>query len=680
MKAAVISFPGSNCDLDLQWAVQQIAGADCELIKQDQTDLSSYDVVMVPGGFSYGDYLRSGAIARFSPVMTALKDFADAGGYVLGICNGFQILTEAGLLPGSLQWNRDLNFICEPVALTVDRADTAFSNQYQVGEQLTLPIAHGEGNYYADPETLAELEANGQVVFRYVDNPNGSVHDIAGVTNAAGNVLGMMPHPERAVEALLGGTDGLGVFHSLIQQTKGPTFVAHVEMSPMAIAEKKSYLDLGLTEPEYERFAELIGHQPNDTEIGLASGMWSEHCAYKYSKPILRQFWTKNERVLMGPGEGAGVIDIGEGKAVVFKAESHNHPSAVEPYEGAATGVGGIIRDIFSIGAKPVAMLDSLAFGDLNQPHTQHLVDRIVAGIGGYGNAIGIPTVGGETNFDGSYTRNPLVNAMCVGIMDKDQIQKGKAAGVGNALIYVGAKTGRDGINGASFASSEFSDDEAADRSAVQVGDPFMEKLLMDACLEITQQHQQALVGIQDMGAAGLVSSSVEMAGKANSGMALDLDLIPQREANMTPFEIMLSESQERMLLCVRAGFEQEVLDVFAAYDLDAAVVGHVIEGHQYKLYHHGKLVCDVPVSSLTDDAPVYEQEAKQPERLANPAPDFDPIVTDPVATWKAMMRCRLLPTRHPCTGAMTRKCKPIPWFFQAVMPQLFACAGRIGH
>lgn len=221
MKAAVISFPGSNCDLDLQWAVQQIAGADCELIKQDQTDLSSYDVVMVPGGFSYGDYLRSGAIARFSPVMTALKDFADAGGYVLGICNGFQILTEAGLLPGSLQWNRDLNFICELVALTVDRADTAFSNQYQVGEQLTLPIAHGEGNYYADPETLAELEANGQVVFRYVDNPNGSVHDIAGVTNAAGNVLGMMPHPERAVEALLGGTDGLGVFHSLIQQTKG---------------------------------------------------------------------------------------------------------------------------------------------------------------------------------------------------------------------------------------------------------------------------------------------------------------------------------------------------------------------------------------------------------------------------------------------------------------------------
>lgn len=414
--------------------------------------------------------------------------------------------------------------------------------------------------------------------------------------------------------------------------------MVHVEMSPEAIATQKPYLDLGLTEAEYDRFAELIGHQPNDTEIGLASGMWSEHCAYKYSKPVLRQFWTKNERVLMGPGEGAGVIDIGEGKAVVFKAESHNHPSAVEPYEGAATGVGGIIRDIFSIGAKPVAMLDSLAFGDIEQPHTQHLVDRIVAGIGGYGNAIGIPTVGGETNFDGSYTRNPLVNAMCVGIMDKDQIQKGKAAGVGNALIYVGAKTGRDGINGASFASGDFYDEEAADRSAVQVGDPFMEKLLMDACLEITGHHQEALVGIQDMGAAGLVSSSVEMAGKANSGMVLDLDLIPQRETEMTPFEIMLSESQERMLLCVRAGFEQEVLAVFADYDLDAAIVGHVIADHQYQLYHHGKLVCDVPVSSLTDDAPIYHQQGKMPKRLAQPAADFDPIITDPVQIWTDMM------------------------------------------
>lgn len=393
--------------------------------------------------------------------------------------------------------------------------------------------------------------------------------------------------------------------------------MVHVEMSPEAIATQKPYLDLGLTEAEYDRFAELIGHQPNDTEIGLASGMWSEHCAYKYSKPVLRQFWTKNERVLMGPGEGAGVIDIGEGKAVVFKAESHNHPSAVEPYEGAATGVGGIIRDIFSIGAKPVAMLDSLAFGDIEQPHTQHLVDRIVAGIGGYGNAIGIPTVGGETNFDGSYTRNPLVNAMCVGIMDKDQIQKGKAAGVGNALIYVGAKTGRDGINGASFASGDFSDEEAADRSAVQVGDPFMEKLLMDACLEITRHHQEALVGIQDMGAAGLLSSSSEMAAKAGMGIHLNLDMVPQRETGMTPYELMLSESQERMVLVVKKGEEQAIIDLFQSADLDAVIIGQVTDDGRYRLNFKNEVVADVPVDFLTH-APKQDLPMIEPARLAN--------------------------------------------------------------
>ena len=298
------------------------------------------------------------------------------------------------------------------------------------------------------------------------------------------------------------------------------------EPTPTVIKTAKPYLEWGLTESEYDRFAEKLGRLPNYTEIGLASGMWSEHCAYKYSKPVLKTFWTKNDRVLMGPGEGAGVIAIGEGKAVVFKAESHNHPSAVEPYQGAATGVGGIIRDIFSIGAKPVAILDALAFGYPQDAHTKQLIDQVVAGIGDYGNAIGIPTVGGETRFASTYQNNPLVNAMCVGVMDESAIQRGKAAGAGNALIYVGAKTGRDGINGASFASGDFSTAEDANRSAVQVGDPFMEKLLVDACLEVTRGHQAALVGMQDMGAAGLVSSTVEMAGKANSGMTLDLSLI----------------------------------------------------------------------------------------------------------------------------------------------------------
>lgn len=408
----------------------------------------------------------------------------------------------------------------------------------------------------------------------------------------------------------------------------------HVEMSPRQIAIDKPYLSWGLSVSEYDRFRTKLGRLPNYTEVGLASGMWSEHCAYKYSKPVLRQFWSKGERVLMGPGEGAGVLDIGSGKAVVFKAESHNHPSAVEPYEGAATGVGGIIRDIFSIGAEPVAMLDSLAFGELNEPHTRHLLDQIVAGIGGYGNSIGIPTIGGETNFDPSYARNPLVNAMCVGVMDKNMIQRGRAAGIGNAIIYVGAKTGRDGINGASFASSEFSDEEQADRAAVQVGDPFMEKLLMDACLEVTRKHHASLVGIQDMGAAGLISSSAEMADKAGFGMELNLDLVPQREPNMIPFEIMLSESQERMLLCVRAGSEDEILQLFKNYNLDAVVIGHVTAGHQYRLTHKGKVVCDVPVSLLTSDAPVYHQQGQRPARLDAPEPDFAPQITDLKKTW----------------------------------------------
>ncbi|WP_262314883.1 phosphoribosylformylglycinamidine synthase subunit PurL [Lacticaseibacillus parakribbianus] len=410
-------------------------------------------------------------------------------------------------------------------------------------------------------------------------------------------------------------------------------------LSPEAVQEQKPYLQWGLTEAEYDRYAALLGRLPTYTEIGLASGMWSEHCAYKYSKPVLKTFWTHNDRVLMGPGEGAGVIDIGEGKAVVFKAESHNHPSAVEPYEGAATGVGGIIRDIFSIGAKPIAVLDALAFGDPQDPHQKQLIDGVVAGIGDYGNAIGIPNLGGEVRFSAAYTKNPLVNAMCVGVMDKAKIQKGKAAGVGNALIYVGAKTGRDGINGASFASAEFSAEEAADRSAVQVGDPFMEKLVMDACLEVTRDYQDQLVGMQDMGAAGLVSSTVEMAGKANSGMVLNLDLIPQREPNMTPFEIMLSESQERMMLCVQSGAEDAIIAVFKRYDLDAVVCGHVESGHRYRLLHRGEVVCDVPVSALTTDAPVYHQASRKPARLADPAPHWQPVIDDARATLEALLQ-----------------------------------------
>jgi phosphoribosylformylglycinamidine synthase len=389
------------------------------------------------------------------------------------------------------------------------------------------------------------------------------------------------------------------------------------EMTPEQIKLKKPYLEWGLSEKEYDYIREHLLHRlPNYTETGLFAVMWSEHCSYKMSKPLLREFPNQGSRVLQGPGEGAGILDIGDRQAVVFKAESHNHPSAVEPYEGAATGVGGIIRDIFSMGARPIAMLDSLHFGEIDRPRTKYLINEVVAGIGGYGNCMGIPTVGGETTFDPCYTGNPLVNAMCVGLMDQADMQKGRAKGIGNAVMYVGAKTGRDGIHGATFASADFADEKETQRSAVQVGDPFMEKLLMEACLKLTHDHQDWLVGIQDMGAAGLVSSSCEMASKADSGMKMNLDLVPQREPGMSAYEIMLSESQERMLLCIKAGFEAQAQKLFKDFGLDAVVIGRVTAGHQYVLYHHGQKVTDIPVSTLTDDVLEERNTEKVPERI----------------------------------------------------------------
>ncbi|MFD1672020.1 phosphoribosylformylglycinamidine synthase subunit PurL [Agrilactobacillus yilanensis] len=402
------------------------------------------------------------------------------------------------------------------------------------------------------------------------------------------------------------------------------------ELTPEEIRDQKPYLAWSMTEEEYQRACQILKRLPNYTETGLFAVMWSEHCSYKNSKPVLKQFHTTGKQVLQGPGEGAGIVNIGDGQAVVFKAESHNHPSAVEPYEGAATGVGGIIRDIFSMGAQPIAVLDSLRFGELDNAKTKYLVSQVVKGIADYGNCIGLPTVGGETSFDTTYEGNPLVNAMCVGILDQKDMQVGQAKGFDNSIIYVGAKTGRDGIHGATFASEEFSDDNESDRSAVQVGDPFMEKLLMDACIEVVREHKTALVGIQDMGAAGLVSSSAEMASKAGTGMVLDLDKVPVRESQMTPYEMMLSESQERMLLCVNKGYEQEIFDVFARYNLDAVKIGHVTESKQYRLYHHGQLVTDVPADALASDAPVYHRPKQLPERLKQPkATQFQPDVTD---------------------------------------------------
>ncbi|MEK4186056.1 phosphoribosylformylglycinamidine synthase subunit PurL [Paenibacillus sp. FSL L8-0494] len=377
------------------------------------------------------------------------------------------------------------------------------------------------------------------------------------------------------------------------------------------IAEQKIHSQFGVSDSEYELIKSFMGRLPNYTEIGVFSVMWSEHCAYKNSKPLLKRFPISGPRVLMGPGEGAGIVDIGDNQAVVFKIESHNHPSAVEPFQGAATGVGGIIRDIFSMGSRPIAILNSLRFGKLESDRVKYLFEHVVSGIAGYGNCIGIPTVGGEIMFDDSYDGNPLVNAMCVGLIDHDKIQRGVAKGVGNPVFYVGPPTGRDGIHGATFASVELSEESEAKRTAVQVGDPFMEKLVMESCLELIDSG--IVIGIQDMGAAGLTCSSAEMASKAGNGLELYLDQVPQREEGMTPYEMMLSESQERMLFVVEPKDEAQAQEIFDRWGVICCKVGKVTDDGRLKLYHHGEVVGDMPVTALVDECPVYNKPSEVP-------------------------------------------------------------------
>ena len=362
----------------------------------------------------------------------------------------------------------------------------------------------------------------------------------------------------------------------------------------------------GLSSDEYDRILTILGREPNLTELGIFSVMWSEHCSYKSSKFWLRKLPTKAPWVICGPGENAGVIDIGDGKACIFKMESHNHPSFIEPYQGAATGVGGILRDVFTMGARPVANINALRFGEPAHPKTRHLVSGVVEGIGAYGNCIGIPTVGGEVNFDPSYNGNILVNAMTVGIADVDKIFYSAAAGVGNAVVYVGSKTGRDGIHGATMASAEFDENLGEKRPTVQVGDPFTEKLLLEACLEL--MATDAIVAIQDMGAAGLTSSSVEMSDKGGVGIEFDLDRVPVREEAMTPYEIMLSESQERMLMILKPGHEEMARRIFEKWELDFAIIGAVTDTNRLILKSRGNVVCDIPVPALVAEAPEYER------------------------------------------------------------------------
>ena len=375
----------------------------------------------------------------------------------------------------------------------------------------------------------------------------------------------------------------------------------------------------GILPEEYKQILEILGREPNLTELGIFSVMWSEHCAYKNTRKLLRLFPTEKKdkeaigQVLVKAGEeNAGVIDVGDGWGVAFKIESHNHPSAIEPFEGAATGVGGIVRDIFTMGARPILLTNSLRFGNINDPHVKRLFRGVVSGISHYGNCLGIPNMGGDVYFDDCYEGNPLVNALCAGILRHEDIQKGAATGVGNPVYYVGPGTGRDGLGGASFASRELTEESAEDRPAVQKGDPFMEKLLLEACLEM-MAIPGLVVGIQDMGAAGLTCSTCETASRGDAGIEIDLDLVPQRETGMNSYEIMLSESQERMLVIVQKGREKELEEVFEKWDLYAAHIGEVKEGDRMVVRHKGVVVADLPAKSLTDEAPVYDQPASEP-------------------------------------------------------------------
>ena len=488
---------------------------------------------------------------------------------------------------------------------------------------IRVPIAHGEGNYVADAETIARLEGEGRVMFRYASpdgtldpacNVNGSINAIAGIVNERGNVLGMMPHPENHVEAAIGVTDGRGLFAGLAERwrtlrdksasrpvmTKETLIRNEPKITPQLVAEH------GLKPDEYQRLLDLIGREPTLTELGIFSAMWNEHCSYKSSKVHLRTLPTKGPHVIQGPGENAGVIDIGDGLACVFKMESHNHPSYIEPYQGAATGVGGILRDVFTMGARPIACLNALSFGDPKHPKTRHLVSGVVAGIGGYGNTFGVPTVGGSVRFHSRYDGNNLVNAMAVGLAEKDKIFYAAASGVGMPIVYLGSKTGRDGIHGASMASAEFGEDADAKRPTVQVGDPFSEKLLLEACLEI--MHKGCVIAIQDMGAAGLTCSAVEMGAKGDLGVTLDLDKVPCREEGMSAYEMMLSESQERMLMVLKPEKEKEAEAIFRKWGLDFAIVGETTPTKRFIVRHGGDVMADLPIKELGDQAPEYKR------------------------------------------------------------------------
>jgi phosphoribosylformylglycinamidine synthase len=453
----------------------------------------------------------------------------------------------------------------------------------------------------------------------------------------------------------------------------------------------------GLSSEEHQRIKEILGREMNFTELGIYSVMWSEHCSYKNSIKLLKTLPRKGKHLLTEAGEeNAGAVDIGDGLAVVFKIESHNHPSAVEPYQGAATGVGGILRDIFTMGARPIASLDSLHFGSLENDRVRYLVDGVVRGVGDYGNSFGVPTVAGEVYFDDHYTGNPLINVMAVGIVKTDQMASATTGGIGNPIMIVGSSTGRDGIHGATFASAELTEENEAKRPAVQIGDPFTEKLLLEASLEIIRED--LIIGMQDMGAAGITCSSTEMSAKGGTGIEIDLKDVPLREDGMTPYEILLSESQERMLVCVKKGCEDRVTEIFKKWDLHSKIIGHVTDDGLFRVKLNGKVVAEAPSESLVlgGDAPIYTRETRKPEYVDRLA-QLDPSKIPQDVDWnKALTSLLAAPnicykgwvfdqydsmvrnvTKGGCSTSMIRWCGPIQLSGRAAMPPLCASENR---
>ena len=594
VRVGVVVFPGSNCDRDTVHALD-LVGAEPVVLWHEQATLDGVAAVVLPGGFAYGDYVRAGVIARFSPVMRAVAAFAADGGLVLGICNGFQVLAEAGLVPGALLRNASLRFAgqrgrdrgraprhavhprarCATPAgharrarrgpLLRRRGDARRARARRPGP---LPLRRRRGcgrrtRRSGQPERLAPRDRRGPEPRRQrrrPDAPSGA--GVGGDPRVRGR---SRHHPVAGRERGAGGERRAGR-----GRRRG---------TAMTVAERPTeplHRRLGVTDDELDAIRDRLGgRDPNDLELAMFSVMWSEHCSYKSSKPLLRTLPTEGEGVVAGPGENAGVISIGDGLAVAFKIESHNHPSAVEPYQGAATGVGGILRDIFTMGARPIAVLDALRFGDPADARTRHLVDGVVRGVGGYGNCVGVPTVGGELVFDPSYGGNPLVNVMAIGLLEERRLTLAAAPGPGNLVVLYGSATGRDGIGGASvLASATFTDDDPSKRPSVQVGDPFAEKLLIEASLELIERG--LVEGLQDLGAGGITCATSETADRAGTGIVVDLDAIPRREPGLAPFEVMISESQERMCAAVLPERWDDVREVCERWGLPVAIIGRV--------------------------------------------------------------------------------------------------------